>query len=129
MRSRADRNRSQNRNQDRNRGRSRSWVAGLVLAGLVAAAPAAHAAALPFTGSLSLLLGSFGVGIPGSGVATVNGSGGLGHLDSIALPAGAFAAQGLTVSITTLFAATPSTAHSDGSSPAAFGAHTAAYSG
>ena len=30
----------------------------------------------------------------------MNGSGGFGHLDSIAIPAGAFAAQGLTVSIT-----------------------------
>jgi hypothetical protein len=99
MRSGADRNRSRDRRWVGDRGRG--WVAALMLAGLVAAAPAAQAAVLPFTGSLSLLLGSFGVGIPGSGVATVNGSGGFGHLDSIAIPAGAFAAQGLTVSITT----------------------------
>jgi len=84
----------------RNRGRSLRWVGVLVLLSLVAGAPAARAATLPFTGSLSILLGSFGIGIPGGGIATVNGSGGFGHLDSIAIPAGAFDAQGLALSIT-----------------------------
>ena len=86
---------------ERNRGRNLGWVAVMALAGLVAGAPAARAATLPFTGSLSILLGSFGIGIPGGGIATVNGSSGFGHLDSIAIPAGAFDAQGLTVSIPT----------------------------
>jgi hypothetical protein len=86
---------------DLNRGRSLGWVERLVLAGLVVGAPAARAATLPFTGSLSILLGSFGVGIPNGGIATVNGSGGFGQLDSIEIPAGAFDAQRLVVSITT----------------------------
>ncbi len=85
----------------RNRWRSLGWVGVLALATLVVGAPAARAATLPFTGSLSILLGSFGLGIPGAGIATVNGDGALGHLQSIAIPAGAFDVQGLTVSITT----------------------------
>ena len=50
---------------ERNRGGV--WVGSgvLVLDGLVAGATAARAATLPFAGSLSILLGSFGVGIPG----------------------------------------------------------------
>ncbi len=92
MRSRAGRNRWWNRR----------WVGVvLVVAVLVVGPPAARAATLPFTGSLSILLGDFGVGIPGSGIATLNGSGGLGHLDSIAIPAGAFSAERLVVPITT----------------------------
>jgi hypothetical protein len=63
----------------------------------MAAAGASRAAPLPFTGSLSILIGPFGVGIAGRGVAEV---GAYGHLDSVAIPAGAFATQGLVVPIT-----------------------------
>jgi hypothetical protein len=48
----------------------------------------ASANPLNWAGTSTLLLGDFPpVGIPGGGVATVNGSGGLGHLDSLRLAA------------------------------------------
>jgi hypothetical protein len=55
---------------------------------IVAVAVPASAGTLNFEGSLSLNLGSLPVAaITGTGVATVNGSSGLGHLNSLQLPA------------------------------------------
>lgn len=55
------------------------------------AAPA-NAATVPFTGALYLQIGTLpAIPAPGGGVATINGSGGLGPITSLALPAGAFA--------------------------------------
>jgi len=80
---------------------NRSWVGLLVAAGLVVAAPSARAGTLRFTGSLTILLAGYGAGITGGGTATVNGSGGLGRLDSLGIPAGTFGTQTLVVPITT----------------------------
>lgn len=65
------------------------WIA-------LAAAPA-WSAALPFTGTLSLQIGPYGVGVGGEGVAEVPA---FGHLTALGIPAGAFATQGLVVDIT-----------------------------
>jgi hypothetical protein len=86
--------------QKRNRRGSWTWLGVLVAAGLIAA-PRAHAGSLPFTGSLTILVAGYGAGVAGSGTATVNGSGGLGHLDSLRVSASAFATQALVVPITT----------------------------
>jgi hypothetical protein len=84
------------------RGSTRSWIglAAAVAVGLGFGSPSARAASLPFTGSLTVLISSYGLGIPGAGTATVNGSGGLGHLGSLEVSEGAFAALGLVVPIT-----------------------------
>lgn len=93
--------RSADRKRERSGKRARNWLGMLVAAGLVATAPGAHAAALPFTGSLTILIAGYGAGITGSGTAAINGSGGLGHLGSLGVSAGAFATQALSVPITT----------------------------
>lgn len=68
-----------------------------VLLVLAAGAPA-RAAQLPFTGSLSLELAGLAFSVDGSGVATVNGAGVAGGLlEQLALQAGAFAVQDLSV--------------------------------
>ena len=53
-----------------------------------------HGAALPFTGTLSVEIATLPplVAVASAGVATLNGSGGLGALSSFALPGGTFAA-------------------------------------
>ena len=67
----------------------RSWLpmlAGVLLAGT------AHAASLPFTATLAIQIAEFDpIVIPGTGVATVNGSAGGAHIDSLALAGGTFA--------------------------------------
>lgn len=81
----------------------RSWVvcgrclvaAALVLLGFVGPA---QAAPLPFSGSLAILVGPFGIGVLGEGVAEVDA---YGHLGSLSIPAGAFATRALVVPITT----------------------------
>ena len=68
-------------------------LAGVALLGALGFAFPAGAASLPFQGTLSLAFGPpFGLSFEasGSGVATVNGSGGGGHLTAWTLPAGAF---------------------------------------
>jgi hypothetical protein len=59
----------------------------------------AFAVSLPFTGSLSIEIGSFPPfgSVPGSGTAQVNGSGAGGHLTSLALDAGVFQAEHLEI--------------------------------
>jgi hypothetical protein len=55
---------------------------------LFGAVGSASAARLNFEGTTIILLGEFGTGtFPGAGVATVNGSGGLGHLQQLRLAA------------------------------------------
>jgi hypothetical protein len=56
------------------------------------------AAPLAFTGSLSIQVAGYGVGIPGQGTADVTG---LGHLGAFGVPSSAFRADGLVLSITT----------------------------
>ncbi|RIL02026.1 MAG: hypothetical protein DCC71_16890 [Proteobacteria bacterium] len=74
----------------------RLLIAALLVTVALAGA-AAQAAPLAFTGSLSIQIGPYGLGIAGDGVAEVDGQG---HLTSLALPAGAFRASGLVVSVT-----------------------------
>ena len=58
----------------------------------LAVAGQAHAAAVPFTGFLTLIIGTLPpITTLDSGTATVNGSGALGFLDSIVLAGGTFA--------------------------------------
>lgn len=58
----------------------------------------AQAVALPFVGTLSFQLGNRQpISAPGSGTATLNGSGAGGHLTSLALGGGVFQATGITV--------------------------------
>lgn len=67
--------------------RSLRWL----LLALLASAPSAQAAVVPFTGTLSVLLTSLPpIAFTGGGLATLNGSGGLGHLSSFALSGGQF---------------------------------------
>ncbi|HTY17257.1 MAG TPA: PEP-CTERM sorting domain-containing protein [Myxococcota bacterium] len=76
----------------------------LVVAASALCAAESTAAALPFTGSLSLSVESpaFGalpaVSVSGSGVATANGSGS--HLSTLALPASAFSATAVVTPVT-----------------------------
>jgi hypothetical protein len=63
----------------------------LAILGLALAAAPARGAVLPFTGTLSFEIGGLpGVSVSGSGVATVNGSGGGLHLGSFTLASGVF---------------------------------------
>ena len=64
----------------------------VLLLGLPVVGGAASAATLPFTGTIEFQFGTGGstVSLAGSGVATVNGSGGGGHLSSFAIGANAF---------------------------------------
>jgi len=61
----------------------------------------AHAMARSFTGDLQIrFTGAQTISMSGSGVADVNGSSGGGAITALALPAGAFAADHLTVPVT-----------------------------
>jgi hypothetical protein len=76
----------------------RHTVAALLFAG---SAPAALAASFPVTGTLSIeILNVAAIGTAGSGTAVVNGSGGGGHLDTLALPTGVFQTSGIVVPLT-----------------------------
>lgn len=67
--------------------RSLRWLA----VALLAAAPSAQAAVLPFTGTLSVVVSVLPpIAFTGGGLVTLNGSGGLGHLSSFALSGGQF---------------------------------------
>ena len=75
-----------------------------VLGATALCAATSSAAVLPLTGSLSLALVS-GVLSPlatisGSGVATINGSGGGAHVNSLAIPASPFATTGFVLPMT-----------------------------
>lgn len=76
------------------RGRPIAIAAALVLA----LAPLAEAGPLPFRGSLSVQLGGGALAIPGSATADAETLPG-GHLASLGVPAGAFAAEGLTIAV------------------------------
>jgi len=82
-------------------GRGR-WLSAFALLVWWWSAGAAGAAPLPFSGSLALLIDSFGIGVGGAGTAEVDG---FGHLGSWQLGEGAFATSGLVVPITTPTAA------------------------
>lgn len=79
------------------RGARGGRLAGLFAAALLTVAGAAQAGSLDFTGSLSLAIAGFGVGIPGDGTAQI---GAFGPYGSFELPAGAFVADGVTVTVT-----------------------------
>jgi hypothetical protein len=65
---------------------------GLVAVAALAVAGQAHAAAVPFTGALIVQIATLpGITAVGGGTATLNGSGGLGHLSTLDLPGGTFA--------------------------------------
>jgi hypothetical protein len=67
---------------------------------LLVAAPAGGGT-LPFVGSLAIEFSSIPLPlVSGAGVATVNGSGGGIHVQSLALPGGAFATSGAVVPVT-----------------------------
>lgn len=62
------------------------------LIALLVASPPALAGTLPFTGTLGFHVATLPpIAVGGTGVATVNGSGGGGHLGALALPASVFA--------------------------------------
>jgi hypothetical protein len=70
-------------------------VAPLSLLALLAAASPARAATLPFTSTLSIQVASLASWVvSGSGVATLNGSSGAGHLTALALPSSPWATSG-----------------------------------
>lgn len=81
----------------------RSAIGWVVAAAALLLSGAGQAAPLPFTGSFAIVIGAFGIGITGQGVGEVDAPGA--HLGSLAIPAGAFAANGLTVTIPTPSAA------------------------
>lgn len=61
----------------------------------------ARAAQLGFTGTLSLQITTLNpIAVTGSGVATVNGEGGLGHIQSLAFPGEVFATSGVVIPVT-----------------------------
>jgi hypothetical protein len=71
----------------------------LVPLALAVAAPA-RAASLPFTGTLTIRVASqIALAIPGSGIASVNGSGPAGHLTALALPSSPWATTGAVADI------------------------------
>jgi hypothetical protein len=63
-------------------------------------APAALAAALPFEGTLRLQLVGAGFSVPASGSVTLNGSGGLGHLESLQVAPAQILVSGLMIPVT-----------------------------
>jgi hypothetical protein len=77
--------------------KARHGLAAVLAGAALFAAGVAGAGPLPFTGSLALSIASYGIGIPGRGVADVTP---YGHLESLGLPSGVFSADGLTVTIT-----------------------------
>jgi hypothetical protein len=69
--------------------------------GLVMSAGQVQAAALGFTGALAVQVATLApIAVTGAGTATVNGSGGGGHLDTLALGAGVFSTSGVVVPVT-----------------------------
>jgi hypothetical protein len=65
------------------------------------AASSAHAANIPFTGTLTFKIPFLDpLVVAGAGVAAVNGSSGGSHINSLSLPAGAFATTGLLLPTT-----------------------------
>ena len=77
--------------------RSRALFAAFLLSGFVLATPSS-AAQLPFSGTLSITIAGLpAVPVPGSGVATLAANDL--HLESVALPGGAFARSGFTVTV------------------------------
>jgi PEP-CTERM motif len=74
------------------------WLAGLAVAGVPLASPAAS---IPFTATLSLRVSTLEpMSVSGSGLAVVNGSGGPGALTSLALPSAAIQTTGRVFPIT-----------------------------
>jgi hypothetical protein len=75
--------------------RTSPWIVGLLA--LALAAPAG-AGLLPFTGTYAVQMGPYGpISVTGTGVATVNGSGGGGHLSTLGLPAHVFVASKISI--------------------------------
>jgi hypothetical protein len=66
----------------------------------LAVAPEARASALPFEGTLHVQMNRVGFDVALSGSATVNGAGGLGHLESLAIDPGAIATTALAGDVT-----------------------------
>jgi hypothetical protein len=78
--------------------RASLWIVGLLA---LAVAPPAGAGLLPFTGTLAFAISQYPpIAVTGSGVATVNGSGGGAHLSMLALPANAFVASEFSIPVT-----------------------------
>jgi len=76
---------------------------GVLAAGFIAMGVAgqAHAVALPFTGSIGVIVAGLDpVVLPGAGTAIVNGSGGAGHLTGLTIPASPFATTGFVLPVT-----------------------------
>jgi hypothetical protein len=77
---------------------SRSLLVGCLLSGF---ALPAGAVTLGFTGSIALQISTLpAIAVSGSGLATVNGSGPVGHLTGVALPSSPFATTALTMPLT-----------------------------
>jgi hypothetical protein len=75
-----------------------AWVPGVLA---LAVASPAGAGLLPFTGTLAFAISQYPpIAVTGSGVATVNGLGGGGHLSTLGLPANAFVASQVVVPVT-----------------------------
>jgi hypothetical protein len=78
--------------------RLRSAIGAVAIASGLLVAGTGRADPLPFSGSLAILIGPFGVGLPGQGTADVAPLGG--HLQSLDVPEGAFRATAFTVTVT-----------------------------
>ena len=77
---------------------SYALAASLLVFGL---AGQAHAVSLGFSGSLSVQIATLDpVVLPGAGTATINGSGGPGHLTGLTLPEGVFQVAAIVVPVT-----------------------------
>ena len=77
------------------------WIGAMAALGLVVAAGPARAEVLPFTGSLLIQVATLDpIALTGSGLATVNGSGGLGDLTSLEIPGDIFGVTGFDVPVT-----------------------------
>jgi PEP-CTERM motif len=81
----------------RNR-RLRTGLGGVAIATAISLAGTGRAEPLAYDGSLAILIGAFGVGVPGQGTAEVDAPGG--HLQSLGVAEGAFQANGLVVTVT-----------------------------
>jgi hypothetical protein len=77
--------------------RTSMWIVALLA---LALASPAGADLLPFTGTYAIQMGPYGpISVTGTGVATVNGSGGGAHLSTLGLPAHVFVASKLSTPI------------------------------